>query len=66
MKKLKKNRESLKATPTFSGRNVSNPMEASRPPVPATTSAVTKSSASSFRICSLNFYMLILNKQMPP
>ena len=44
MKKAKTKRESLKATPTFSGRWVSNPMEASMPPVPAATSAVTKSS----------------------
>ena len=44
VKKVKTKRESLKALPTFSGRWVSNPIEASRPPVPAATSAVTKSS----------------------
>lgn len=44
MKNLKKKGELSNGTPTFSGSNVSNSMEASIPPVPEATSAVVKSS----------------------
>ena len=43
-KNLKKKSVSLKAGPTFSGRLVSYPMDASRPPTPVATLAVMKSS----------------------
>lgn len=47
IKKPKKKSESLNATPMFSARRVSNPIDASIPPVPEATSAVVKSSVIS-------------------